>query len=208
MEKRDRFVLEVLLGAIFVVLLILLAFLVTTVSAGSDSKTTITNSYNTNTYATQPATTTSALRTYSNSKPYIIDRSDYRNEYRYGDYDYYNVYYFDDDYYDGLYGSDRRYLRYDDDGRLRRTKGIFGNNINSYEVYVYNKDYTGGYFTVTYYFEDYYGQKTSYSETKYISARDEKRFLFKDISPGDYDYRYSWYEVSSKTKAPGKVYYN
>ena len=58
-----------------------------------------------------------------------------------------------------VYTTDRnsRYLSYSDYAYQTRKRGILGNNINKYEVHVENQDYKGGYFTVRYYFKDYYG---------------------------------------------------
>jgi hypothetical protein len=198
METRDRRIVEILIGAVFILLLVLVIFLVV---GTSQSKTTITNSYNTyNIYSTTPQMQYVSARPYIYTdrvytKPYIIDRGDYAR-----------VYYVRDDF---RYAEpEDRYMRYYEEGRFRTSEGIFGNDIDRYEVYVKNREYSGGYFTVRFYFEDYYGRTRSESITHYIPAREEKLFLFKDISPGEYKYRRWWYEVTARNKAPTRVYYN
>ncbi len=191
METNERRMIEILIGAVFIVLLFLVVFLV--VGASGGEKTTITNSFNTYTiYSTQQAKPT---YTYSYTKPYIVDRGDYAmgyyvpSDFRYAEpYD--------------------RYSRYYESSRLRTSKGILGNDIHRYEVYVKNREYAGGYFGVKFYFEDYYGRMKSESISHYIPAREEKLFLFKDISPDRYKYSAWWYEVKSSTKVPTRVYYN
>lgn len=185
MEANERRVIEILSGAVFIVFLFLLVLFV----IGSDVKgTTITNSFNTyNIYLTksQPVSV----------KPYVIDRGNYAQ-----------VYYVPTDF---RYAEPSdEYLRYYKWSQLKISKGIFGNDIYRYEVYVKNREYVGGYFSVKFYFEDYYGRTMSESITEYIPAREEKLFLLKDISPSKYEYRAWWYEVESLTKAPTKVYYN
>jgi len=187
METNERRIIEILIGAVFIVLLFLVVFLV--VSASGGEKTIITNSFNTYTIYSTPQTQ------YVSAKPYIVDRGDYAmgyyvpSDFRYAEpYD--------------------RYSRYYESSRLRTSKGILGNDIHRYEVYVKNREYVGGYFNVKFYFEDYYGREKSESITYYIPAREEKLFLFKDISPDRYKYRSWWYKIESSTKVPTRVYYN
>jgi len=187
METNERRMIEILIGVVFIVLLFLIVFLV--VGASGGEKTTITNSYNT--YNIYPAQQTQ----YVSAKPYIVDRGDYAR-----------IYYVPSDFrYAEPYD---RYSRYYESSRLRTSKGILGNDIHRYEVYVKNREYVGGYFNVKFYFEDYYGRMKSESISHYIPAREEKLFLFKDISPDRYKYSAWWYEVKSSTKVPTRVYYN
>lgn len=206
MEKRERFAVEVLLGTVLVVLLILLIFLFTGVSGKTQTSTTITNSYNTNTntYASAPSyaslyrpVATRPLYRDAYTKPYIVsDRYPYSAM----------IYYVKDDL--RYTRPSDRYLRYDDFGEYRKVYGVLGNPINRYNVYVRNKDYTGGYFKVRFHFTDYYGRTSTESLTRYISPRKESRFVFKDISGNQYKYHDWWYEVIPQTKAPTRVYYN
>ncbi len=220
MEKQERFVIEVLLGVILVVFLIMLIFLFTGVSGKTQTSTVISNSYNTNTYTlptpsysfyNPPYSSYRPISTRSSYRP-LATRPSYRDPYskpyivsdRYSDTA--RLYYVKDDI--RYTKSDDRYLRYQDFGQHRTVKGIFGNNIDKYEVYVRNRDYIGGYFTVRFNFEDYYGRTSSYSITHYIKPQEEKRFLFKDVSTYDYKYGGWRYEVIPRTKAPTSVYYN
>jgi hypothetical protein len=192
MEAEQRRIIEILAGAIFIVFLFLLIFIVIGISERGE--TTITNSYNT--YNIYPASQQTQLVPL---KPYVIDREDYLQ-----------VYYVPRDFrYADVYAEPyNKYLRYHKWGQLKEVKGVFGNNIYRYEVHLTNREYVGGYFTVKFYFEDYRGRTISESITHYIPARAEKLFLLKDISSGKYKYRAWWYEVKSLTKAPTKVYYN
>jgi hypothetical protein len=186
METNERRMIEILIGAVFIALLFLVVFIVIGIS---QPKTTITNSFNTyNIYSTSQTQ-------YVSAKPYIVDRGDYAQ-----------IYYVPRDF---RYAEPSdRYLRYYELSRLRTSKGILSNDIHRYEVYVKNREYVGGYFSVKFYFEDYYGRTRSEIITHYIPAREEKLFLFKDISPDRYKYHSWWYEVKSSTKVPTRVYYN
>ncbi|MEK6897047.1 MAG: hypothetical protein AABW93_00800 [Nanoarchaeota archaeon] len=198
---------EIFAGVALILLLILLVFFVTGVYGYSykSSGTTITNSYNTNSFNAYPSQTapsayTTAQKKIVYTKPYIVDRS----------YPTYKYYYTKDDsrYADTKSYPDRRYLRYDDYGKFKAYPGILGNRVDSYEVYVRNREYAGGYFKTVFYFEDYYGNIDSESTTHYIPAREEKRFVIKDVSPPMYKYRTWWYDVVPLTKTPKKTNYN
>ena len=197
METRDRRIIEILIGVVFIALLFLVVFIVI---GSSQAKTTITNSFNTYNIYSAPQTQYVSVKPYIYTdtvyvKPYLIDRGDYVK-----------IYYVPSDFrYAEPYD---RYSRYYESSRLRTSKGIINNDIHRYEVYVKNREYVGGYFNVKFYFEDYYGRTRSESITHYIPAREEKLFLFKDISPDRYKYRAWWYEIKSSTKVPTRVYYN
>jgi len=223
MEPRNRMILEAVIGAIFIVILVLASVMVVSAyknpeGAHKNSGATIINSYNTNSfntyppqtapsqttsrvYATQYATSSCPSRT---AKPYIIDREDYVDRR-----DYSRVYYTKDssEYSDNKPCSDDRYLRYDDSGNFRAYKGVVGNRVDDYEVYVRNREYVDGYFKTIFYFEDYYGDVDSESITHYIPAGEEKSFVFKDVSPSRYEYRTWWYDVASLTKTPTTDYF-
>lgn len=219
MEKER--IIEIFAGLALIVLLILLIFLVTGVYGYSYKSygTAITNSYSTNSYnpnsfdkyptqrvpATYASKTPTKKYTYTSyKKPYIIDRSTDRRDYGREYYDRGDLRYYTDD---GYY-ADRRYLRYDDYGNFKAYPGILGNRVDSYEVYVRNREYAGGYFKTVFYFEDYYGNIDSESMTNYIPARGEKRFFIKDVSPSMYKYRTWWYKVKPLTKTPKRTNYN
>ena len=127
METRERRIIEILIGAIFIVLLFLVVFIVIGISP---SKTTITNSYNTYNIYTAPQTQYAPVKSYiytdtSYAKPYIVDRGDYAQ-----------VYYVPSGF---RYAEpEDKYLRYYELGRLKESKGILGNDINRYGVDVKN----------------------------------------------------------------------
>ena len=179
---------ELFLGLTLVIFLILLSVLVISISDNSYSKkqnNIISNSYNINSYNTisQPSSQYYGNRIYTTNKGvrYLKQSNSY---------------------------SKTKYLRFSGNAYQTRTKGIFGNDINKYSVYVKNQDYKGGHFTVRYYFKDYYGNVKTERITHYISQRESKIFLLKDISPKEYS-RVSWnYEIISHSKKPTKIYYN
>lgn len=203
MERNEKFVIEVLLAITLVVFLILLSFLMIAISKPVNAQTTsiVSNSYNTNSYNAQTIPTyTYTYDTYSYKKPYVVSDRDYRYH------DIARTYYVDRDL---RYAKDGdRYLRYYDWGKRKTVKGVLGNEIDRYEVFIENRDYVGGYFKVVFYFEDYYGRTSSYPLTRYIKPWEERNFLFKDISANDYKYARWWYEVIPRTKVPTRVYYN
>ena len=91
-------------------------------------------------------------------------------------------------------------LRYISNGEYRRTKVIFGNNINKYNVYVKNKEYAGGYFTVKFYFKDKYGNVKTNSETRYIKPHETRKFSYQKVYD---DKTYYWkYNIVSHSKIP------
>ena len=210
--EKERMLLEIVLAVIFIAFLVVLSIVVINASEGpkSETETTITNSFNTYNYNAYPLTTRTQ-RTALTTKPHIIDDfndgfyGDYKRSYARG---YARVYY-SEDFYDNIYDSGKRHLFYDADSRQEISRGLFGNDINRYEVYVRNRDYTGGYFKVVFRFEDNYGNEDSYAIMHYVPAREEKLFLLKDISPSRYEYSSGWYEVDSLSKAKtGNLYIN
>ena len=252
MENRERFVIEALVGLLFVLLLVLMVLLVVGVSGKQNSVdvpkvygTTITNSYNTYNYNTNDnlkedrgvdrRSETRFVDDYredyyrddldNDGRARVYYYQDYRRDYHrdslrnyhrdfYMDYhqdrkgDYYdrdyNDYYLYEDYYDEDYGEfyDMAYLDYSSDSKFERYEGIFGNDVDNYEVYVENEEYTGGYFDVTFYFEDYYGRITERTVRNYIQARESKVFFYRDVSPEKYKYSDWWYEINSLTEVP------
>ncbi len=218
MEKKERFVIEILLGVTLVVFLILLTFMVTAISkpTGTQETPVVANSYDTSTNTQRVSPYSSNTLSprgvkYDTRQPSYRDpygspyRSSYSKPYIVDSYPYVRNRYVQDLRYAKT--SDG-YLRYDDLGRRRRVQGLFGNEIDRYEVYVRNRDYRGGYFKVNFYFDDYYGRRSSDSITRYIGSQKESRFVFRDMSREKYKYGDWSYEVISQTKAPTKVYYN
>ena len=188
--EKERMILEIILAVIFLAFLITSSIVIINASKGSETETTITNSFNTYNYNTYPSIQNP--HTTLTAKPYIVED------------DYSRIYYFQNGIKYKDYSqdpiSDKRYLYYDSSSEFKIEEGLFRNDINRYEVYVKNRDYVGGNFRVVFFFEDYYGNINSQTMISYISAREEKLFLIKDISPSRYDYRKWWYTVDSLTK--------
>ncbi len=173
--ERER-VMEMFAGGIFVALLLILVLIVVSSGAESDSKTTvISNSFN------------------------IYSTSYEDKNYKTGPYQYRHSNY-NGDYYDGRY----RNMDYYDAGRRYYSKGVFGNDISTYSVYVKNLEPSGGYFTVKFRFKDDYGRTRTESVTKYIGSYDEERFFHRNI----YDDGYGrWgYDVVSESSVPKRHY--
>ncbi|MFC1710622.1 hypothetical protein ACFLZJ_00475 [Nanoarchaeota archaeon] len=171
------------MGLAFIVLLIICVLIVigqsSATTAPSTAQTTITYNYNYNYEKPEPR---------SNYVTYVYDRDDL----------YYDDYYRDrDKYYD-----DYDYLRYDADSDHDIREDMFGNRVDDFQVWVENRDHKSGYFTVKFYFTDYYGDKDTESVTHYIKAGDEKKFLYRDIH-GDRDKYRRWeFKVTSETERP------
>jgi hypothetical protein len=196
MEMNERKVIEVFLAIILVLILIGIIFLFTgkTTSSSGEQASSISQSYNTNSYNTYNVDYPSSTRSLRD------DGYVYYDSERYDDYRYYDR--------EDRYDRDTRYdyLDYKSDIDVIKTDRYLGDYTYEYVVYVKNLDYTGGYFTVKFYFEDYYGRETTRSVTHYVKAREEEKFHYKDVNANQYDY-YDWdYKVTSHTKIPDKYY--
>jgi len=100
--------------------------------------------------------------------------------------------------------KDYHYLKYSDRVKHKKSDGMFGNEINRYIVYVKNRGHKGGYFTVKFYFSDYYGKTKTESIRHYIKPKEERKFFYQSIYSDEYEY-YDWdYKVISETKTPYK----
>ncbi len=176
MEQKRK--VEIIIAIVFVALLVSISVLVVGIS-NQGQRTTITNSYNTYNYNTfnQVQVPASSPTIYYPSRNIL-----YENYYQ-------------------ITSKNNIYLDYDNSGSISRQTSILGTSIYNYKVNVKNNAYIGGYFKVTFYFTDHYGQKTSYPITKYIPARSDSDFVFKDITN---QYKYStWsYSIDSMTKVP------
>ncbi len=194
---KDR-VVEIFAGLSLIVFLILLVLFV---FAFTGQNQTISNSYNINTYNTQPKTQkvyTTPINTYKVYERHTIPST---HSYR--------PYFISDG---RTYITDAKYtkstehsLRYIDKSYYEKFESVFGTPIEKYIIHVKNREYKGGYFTVKFYFKDYYGKTESETMTKYIPARQEKIFLLKDIN-SKHEYQTWYYEVISRTKTPAKIY--
>jgi len=194
MQSEDQMLVRLFAGLAFIVLLIIMVLLFlnfatskTTATPTQQPTTIVTHNYNTyNTYNQKTYETA--------SKTYIRDRDGY---YYYKDRDgYYCTSYRDYD------DRDYNYLRYRSTSDHDVRESVFGNEVHEFKVWVENRDYESGYFTVKFYFTDYYGDTKTEKVRHYIRADQEKRFLYMDVLDSKYKYR-SWkYKVISETERP------
>ena len=176
MKINEKRIPEIFFAIILVILLIILVFLFTSISAiGKSTSTTsaVSDSYNVNSYNTNYY--------FSSASPSTIKYSQ--------DKDY-------SKYYDKTY----RYLKYSERAGHKINYGAFGNEINRYYVYVKNKDYKSGYFTVKFHFYDCCGKTKTVSVRHYIKSGKEEKFFYQSIYSDKYEYHDWDYEVVSETK--------
>ena len=95
--------------------------------------------------------------------------------------------------------KDYDYLDYDYHTYKEKTKGLFGNTVEHYVVYVKNQDYKPGYFRVNYYFTDYYGDTKTETMTYYIKPKESKKFIYTNIYKDKYKFHDWNYKVTSRT---------
>ena len=169
---------EIAAAAVFVVLLILVSIIIIN-NNSDDSPTTVINSYNNYTYVYDNAQNYAYLDDYRND--FILTRTSTGKPYFVDDYD------------------SKRYLRYDSWAKYENVDGIFS-DVPTYTVFVENREYTGGYFKVTFFFKDYYGNTVGKTMMKYIGPEETGKFVMKK----PYSQRtkhMSWsYDVNSITK--------
>ena len=72
---------------------------------------------------------------------------------------------------------------------------MFGNKIENYIVRVRNPNPVGGYYTVRFYFEDYYGNDRTESITKYLGPYEQKEFSYKDVNADRFKNYYWDYDI-------------
>lgn len=191
MELEDRRIIEVFLGAIFIVLLIMMVLigLRPTPSNFTTTNVIVSDSFNTE---------------YDNYKDDRYGDKVYYRDYRYKD-DNFKYRDYNCDRYDRCYDRDdykERYLRFDARSTHRvRDLGFGTGEYDEYKVYVENEDYVGGYFSVMFYFYDRYGNEDTAYLTKYIGPRKEAAFVYKDLNYGSRYYDWD-YEVTSESKIP------
>ena len=176
---RER-VIEIFLGGIFIILLIIMIFSFTSISAsGSKSQTTtISNSYNTyNIETTQPRYVSDSYSYYKKTptKYYKTTKPYYYNDRDYLKYDYRPY-------------KDYQYPRY----KYEYSKGIFGNEINEYKIYLQNKENKAGYYSVKFYLKDYSGDVRVETVTHYLKPYEEKIFRYKNVFDDEYDYAWNY----------------
>ena len=142
---------ETFLGGILIVLLLIMILLFTNSNETNNSTLIISDSYNTNSYNNYDTNSIS---------DYKKINSDYKPIYK---------------------KYEKKKLQYRDKGKYYQVKGLFGNDINKYDVYVKNREYTGGYFTVEFYFKDKYGNAKKQKETRYIKSHENKKFSYQKV---------------------------
>lgn len=180
MEFKEKQVLELFLGLIFVALLVVVVLLAIYLpSSGQNGKysspSVIQDSYNSNSY---------------NENNYEVPQNDEIKIVRldYYDNDGKQRYFYERDY-------DEEYLCYSSWGERSRRKDFFNNYIDEFKVYVVNKDNEGGYFEVKFYFCDYDDDCFSRTIEKYIPAKEEKVFSYVDAQGEKYKYHDWEYKV-------------
>lgn len=177
---RER-VIEIFLGGIFIILLIIMILSFTIVSASGSkptTTTTISNSYNTYNIGTTQLRYVSdsydrhekvPTKYYKTTKPYYYDDKNYlkHNYIPYRDYE---------------------YSRY----KYEYSKGIFGNEINEYEIYLQNKEHKAGYYSVKFYLRAHSGDVRVETVTHYLKPYEEKIFKYKNVFDDEYDYAWNY----------------
>ncbi len=104
--------------------------------------------------------------------------------------------------YDSSKNYNTNYLSYRSAGERKQVQGLLGNPIDKYAVHLKNPNPVGGYYTVRFHFENYYGDDRTESVTKYLGPYETKDFYYTDIKSDRFK-NYHWdYEVVSLTKAP------
>ena len=194
----------------------MILFFINAQESKSSTLNTISNSYNTynyNTYNDYPTPVYNQIkstnRDYSDSykrlsyqKTYPTKNYDYKYNYnQVNDYSYNpsKTYYRKNyDYYDKY--EKNLYIRSTSTGYRERYSGVFGNEINEYKVYVRNREYKGGYFTVKFYLTDYYGKTRAESMTHYLRPHEERKFVYKNVFNDGKEYKYWGYKVISHTR--------
>jgi len=200
--EREK-VIEIFLGVILIILVIIMILSFTN-AQGIKSTTTISNSYNTQTYNTHSNYPTPiynqridySLKRYT-TRNYNYQRNTYSNYRNYPN----PIYNQRIDYSLKRYTTrNYNYLRYTSVGNHERYYGVFGNEINEYKVYVRNREYKGGYFTTRFYLTDYYGKTRSESVTHYLKPNEERKFVYKNVYSDGKKYKYRNYKIVSHTR--------
>ena len=176
LDESARRWLEISAAAVFVAILVLVSLIV--VSYSGNHGTTITNSYNTYNYNINVNSADYAL-SYP-SLGYAVNPNSHPP----------------------VYTETNRYLQYSSWSAYEMTYSVLGTPIADYNVYVKNEENLGGYFKVTYYFDDYDGTQESASETYYIGPHQQQKMVYKDVSPSEYKHGGWHYSVVSMTKEP------
>jgi hypothetical protein len=180
MEKERTIEFLIGLGVIIFVLLLVVIFLnlgdrenKETDSDSSDSGTTIINNYYYGNNYNLPE------NSISGNVVYKCDE---------GDCVVYKRYYDDEDYCNNKFSSY---------GRQSKNHDGF-NYVDTYSVFVKNRDNVGKYFKVIFYFEDKEDYEESQSIIKYIGPGEVEKFVYRDVHFERYNYEKWGYEVFSQ----------
>jgi len=190
MEARDRTVIELFLGLIFIVFLAMVVLFVLYMPGQKQ----------TGVYTVQPSSpqvTGAVTNIVSNSYNNITNNIIYQTTTQTTGYSYRNVDYdFSNHHSDNNYNDySDEFLDYSSHGQHTREKNYFNNYKDEFDVYVVNKGYNGGYFKVEFNFCDYYDHCFSRIIQKYVPAKEEVKFVYLDVQSEQYKY-YSWeYQV-------------
>jgi len=204
--KKEK-VVGISLGLILIIFVMIMTLSFTS-AQGYKSTTTSSNSYNKytyNTYSNYPTLnynykTSQAFKRYPTSN-YNYQRKTYKN-YPTLNYNYRTSQTFKR-YPTNTYNYQKNtynYLKYTSTGNYERYYGVFGNEINEYNVYVRNRERKGGYFTTKFYLTDYYGKTRSESVTHYLKPNEERRFVYKNVYSDGREYKYGNYKIVSHTR--------
>lgn len=179
MEFKEKQILELFLGLIFVVLLVVVALLAIYLPGQNNGKVSssnvISNSYNSNSF----------------NENYEVPQKDETIkvvQMNYYDNDGRQRYFYKKDY-------DIEYLGYSSWGEHSRSKDVFNNYKDEFKVHVVNKDHEGGYFEVKFYFCDYDDSCFSRTIEKYIPTKEERVFSYVDAQGEKYKYHEWEYKV-------------
>lgn len=174
MEIKERTILELLLGLIFVAFLTIIILLIVYIpeqkQTAVQTPNIVQNSYNTLTY-----------NQIVYQQPNVVNENTIKNV----DYDFSN--------------QKKEFLKYSSYGQHTKEKTLFNNYKDEFDIYVVNKDYTGGYFKVMFNFCDYYDNCFSETVEKYISAKTEVKFVYLDVQSEQYKYHHwDYYIIAPK----------
>ncbi len=176
--ERDRAI-EMLIGLVFIVLVFIMILIGLNFGNSKSTSSVISNSYNTvnshnivqtpqNQNVATKETITVIQKPTQKTYYYIKDR----DRRYYSEYEPIKKHIWD-------WGTDYSDRNYDSYGRhIKEDKS--GYYADTYRVYVYNEG-KGDYFTVRFYFEDYWGNEKTYDMRKYVGFKDEGLFYFRDV---------------------------
>jgi hypothetical protein len=201
MENERK--IEVLVIMAFIVFIVLIIFILLLIIKGTTTNKFISNSgkssgvsynyYNLTTINNYPSSIQGKIITTSKGNKDVIQKRVVDNAKTIVVYK--DKYYSNKDYNDerSIFNNNRENLKYSIYTRHIKEKDELGSYDERFDVYVKNQDSVGGYFEVTFNFEDCYGEKFTEALTKYIKPRETEKFeymeiWYKDQGICDWDY--------------------